>query len=126
MTGIPATRAAALLLALGLGGCVSTEMKSLVGSPIQEAQIRYGAPEQVIDMPGGARAYQFRAGGGTLLLPSSSTTTATVAGPSIMAQTTGTPGGFVRSDGCLLTFIAHQRTGAWIIDDIRVPKGLVC
>lgn len=123
-----ALRRVALVLALStaVSGCVSTEMRSFVGRPIQDAQIAYGAPEQVIDMPDGAKAFQFRYGGGPILIPGASTTQATVSGPVITATTTGTPGAVVNSSGCLLTFIARPHGGTWVIEETRVPKGLVC
>lgn len=118
-----------VILAAGalLSACVSTEMRTLVGQPIQEAQIGYGPPVQVIDMPDGARAYGFHYGGGAAILPSSSVTTATVAGPVITAQTRSMPGGVVELPGCTITFMARQHgPTTWVIEDIRVPKQLVC
>ena len=109
-----------------LAGCVSTEMRALVGQPIQEAQIRYGPPVQVVDMPDGGRAYGFHYGGGAAVLPSSSRTTAFVNGPVISAQTQTMPGGVVELPGCTITFMARQHGPAWVIEDIRVPKQLVC
>ena len=126
--GMSNVRLSLLLAAVGnlSAGCVSTEMKSLVGSPVQEAQMRYGAPLQVIDMPDGRRAYQFRYGGGAVVIPGYSTTTATAVGNSVIATTSGTPGGIIQTEGCVLTFMAREKSGAWMIEDIRVPKGLVC
>lgn len=113
-------------IAVALAGCVSTQMNGLVGSPVQEALIRYGAPEQVIEMPDGRRAYQFRSEGGAAVLPGYATTTSIGAGATAMAYTTVTPGAVVSSRGCLLTFIAAERGGGWVIEDYRVPKGLTC
>lgn len=116
----------ALAVAALLSSCVSTQMKGLVGSPVQEAQIRYGAPAQVIEMPDGRRAYQFRSGGGAVVVPGYATTTATAVGNTVTARTVGSPGGVVETPGCLLTFLARERAGTWIIEDIRVPTELVC
>lgn len=113
-------------LALALAGCVSTQMKSLVGEPIQSAQLEYGPPAQVLEMPDGRRAYQFRYGGGPVVLPGSSTTTVTTVGNTAFAQSYGTPGAVVQTDGCLLTFFASPNGNAWIIDGIKVPRDLVC
>lgn len=115
-----------LLACLALASCVSTQMKTFVGQSVQEAQIAYGPPVQVIEMPDGRRAYQFRYGGGAIPVPGYSTTTASMVGSTVVSTTTGMPGGYIESSGCLLTFLARQSSGVWIIDEIRVPKGLVC
>jgi len=91
--------AAALVALLALPGCVSTQMNSLVGKPIEEAQLKYGVPAQVVDLPDGRRGYQFQYGGGTALAPT----------------------------GCLLSFVAERSpAGVWIIRETRVPSELVC
>lgn len=99
----------ALLVASGLGlvlaGCVSTEMNGLIGRPIQDAQLRYGAPVQVIDMPSGSKIYQFRTSGGAV------------------AMSHGV-GGY--SQGCLLGFETRPRDGQEVIEATHVPRGLVC
>lgn len=90
-------RLLALGLAVGLSGCISTEMNGLVGHPIEDAQLRYGAPEQVIDMPGGSKVFQFRAGGVPAL-----------------------------DKGCLLSFTARKPSDRWMIESATVPRGAVC
>lgn len=117
---------AAIGAAALLSGCVSTSMKTFVGRPIQDVQIEYGPPTQIIDMPDAARAYQFRTEGGAMIMPGSAVTHAYPAGGGFISTTTGTPGGAVNVPGCLLTFIARERSGVWIVEDIRVPKRLVC
>ena len=119
-------RPATIALMLILGGCVSTQMKPFIGKPVQELQIAYGPPVQIIEMPEGRRAYQFHQGGGDFMVPGSSTTTITPAGRGLIAQTTSHPGGIVSTPGCFPTFIAVERSGNWIVESIRVPKGLVC
>ena len=91
------TRLLALSLALGLSGCISTEINGLVGHPIEDAQLRYGAPEQVIDMPGGAKVYQFRTGGIALI-----------------------------DKGCLIGFTTRKTGERWMIESAETPKGAVC
>jgi hypothetical protein len=99
------------IVGLSLSGCVSTEMKPMIGHPIQDALIKYGAPEQIIDMPDGAKAYQFRQAGGAAFVPGATRTT---------------PGVAVALDGCLLTFIAKPEADGLVVRDIVVPKGLTC
>lgn len=119
-------RLLALCMALGLSACVSTQMKALIGSPIQEAQIQYGAPVQVMDMPGGLRAYQYRFGGGSVMIPSQAQSTGQTINGTTFVSTTATPTMFAETPGCILTFIARPVGDEWIISDIRVPKALVC
>ena len=119
-------RVLAIGLFLFLSGCVSTQMKPFIGKPVQELQIAYGLPVQIIEMPEGRRAYQFHQGGGDFMVPGSSTTTITPAGPGVIAQTTSRPGGIISTPGCFPTFIAIERSGTWIVESIRVPRGLVC
>lgn len=116
-------RTLVVLAALMLAGCVSTEMRRYVGQTISEVQMAYGAPEQVIDLPGGNRAYQFRTGKGAVIIPGSANTSAVTTGSVTTAHTTLSPGGVVPTDGCLLTFIVDQ---SGRVTDFRVPKGLVC
>jgi hypothetical protein len=114
------------VITVAAAACVSTEMRSLIGSPIQEAEIAYGAPVHVIDMPDGRKAYQFRYGGGPVVLPGQSSTTATAIGSTVVANTVSSPAAILETKGCLLTFIAAASSSAWIIEDIRVPRDLVC
>lgn len=109
--------------ALMLAGCVSTEMRRYVGQDISEVQMRYGAPANVIALPNGNRAYQFRSGGGSFVVPGSQQSTITTYGNTATVNTTGTPAYPIHAAGCLVTFIADP---SGRVVDIRVPKGLVC
>lgn len=117
---------AAISAALALAGCVSTQMESFVGRPIQEAMLRYGSPENIVDMPDGARAFQFRYGGGPVIVPGTTHSTVTTFGNMATVNTTGTPGAVIQTRGCLLTFIARQEGQVWIVREIRPPSDLVC
>lgn len=112
-----------VLAAFLLAGCVSTEMKRYVGSDISEVLIAYGQPEQVIPLPDGLKAYQFRSGGGAVVIPGSANSTIVQSGPVATVHTVATPGGIVPTEGCLLTFIVDP---GGRVTDIRVPKKLVC
>jgi len=116
----------ALLALLTLTGCVSTDMKGMMGQPVQELVLKYGPPDQVVDMPDGSRAYQFRQGGGSVILPGASQTTFQSYGATATASTTSTPALALDAPGCRLTFIARQDAAGWFVRDIRIPKGLVC
>lgn len=106
-----------------LAGCVSTDMRRYVGSDISEVQITYGAPEQIIALPGGVEAYQFRSGGGAAVIPGNANSTIVQNGNVATIHTTGTPTTLIQSSGCLLTFIVGPNGR---VTGIRAPKGLVC
>lgn len=121
-------RLAIILASLAaLAACASTEMRPYIGQPIEEVLLRYGAPEQVIDMGEGRRAYQFRWGGGAAILPGSSVSTGTTTGGITTVNTTSMPGMVVNSPGCLMAFIASDHGGGrYVVDEIRPPSELAC
>lgn len=107
-----------IVASLALSACVSTEMRGFVGQDINEALMRYGAPEQVIALPDGTRAYQFRRGEGMAFVPGTVT--------SYGSSATITPAAAIPVEGCLLTFIAAPQGDSWTVTGIRVPQDLVC
>lgn len=109
-----------------LGACVSTEMRGYVGRDINEVFMAYGSPENVLSLPDGTRAFQFRQGRGAYVAPGQATTTVRSVGNTAVATTTATPAMLVQTDGCLLTFIARPQGNSWIVSDIRVPRQMVC
>lgn len=118
--------AIALALPALLTGCVSTQMKKLVGLPIQEAAIEYGAPVNVIDMPDGRRVFQFQSSR-SVTTPTQATTQGSVWGNSWQTNTTITGGQIIPVE-CTYTFYSRwsEAAGAWIVTDFKVPKQLVC
>jgi hypothetical protein len=126
------------LVAVVLAGCVSTEMKTFVGKPVEETYFAYGKPENILELPDGRRAYQFRWGGGTVVVPERRTTEATVRSGTVLpspgfpqsakvtATTTTTPARIYESAGCLITFIARDSGRGFVIEEYRIPKQLVC
>lgn len=106
--------------------CVSTEMKGYVGKDVSEVLMGYGQPGNVLDLPDGRRAWQFRWGGGSGVIPGRSQTTVQTIGNTAVATTTATPATIVHSEGCLITYIGARSGNSWTITDIRVPKQLVC
>lgn len=97
-----------IIAALALVGCVSNEMKPYVGRPIEDVLMKHGAPEQIIELPDGLRAYQFREGGGAVAAP---------AGSMVVAS---------ELKGCLLTYIATKRDAGYVVTEIRPPSALSC
>jgi hypothetical protein len=118
----------AVVVLIFAAGCASTEMRTYVGKPIEEAMISYGPPENVFAMPDGRRAYQFRWGGGTYVTPGQATSRGTTIGNVTTVQTTMTPATIYESQGCLITFIAEDRDadGHFVVEEYRVPRQLVC
>ncbi|CAN1556964.1 hypothetical protein MCERH10_02435 [Caulobacteraceae bacterium] len=114
------------ILVTALAACASTEMKTFVGKPIEEAMFAYGRPENVMELADNSKAYQFRWGGGTMVLPSQSTSTAQVYGNSATVRTTATPAMIMESQGCLITFITVNNGTKNVITEYRIPKQLVC
>lgn len=116
-----------LAATLFAASCASTEMRPYLGQPIEEVLLRYGAPEQVITMTDGRRAYQFRWGGGVAIIPGSSVSTGTTLGGVTTVNTTSTPSAVVNSRGCIMTFFAADAGGGrYIVDEIRPPRDLTC
>lgn len=115
-----------LVLALLLAGCVSSVMRPYVGKPIEDAMIDFGRPEQVIDLQDGRKAFQFRYAAGSYTTPGTSYSTVTGYGNTATVSTVSTPATVYETAGCLLTFIAANRGNGWVIEEYRVPKGLVC
>ncbi len=111
---------------LAISACASTEMRTFVGKPIEEALFAYGKPEQVIDLGANSRAFQFRWGGGTAVIPATSTSTASSFGSTVTVNTTATPAMLYESAGCLITFITEKRGNSYTITDYRIPKKLIC
>lgn len=113
--------------AFAMASCASTEMKTFIGKPAEEAMFAYGPPANVFDLSDGRRAYQYRWGGGAVMMPGRATSTAQSFGSITTVQTTATPAAIFESAGCLITFIARdQGGGRWVLEDYRVPKQLVC
>jgi len=119
-------------VALCLQSCASTHMKQYIGKDVRYIVLDSGAPENVMDMPDGRRAFQFRWGGGTYRIPKTTTTNGQVqlVGDSAYYSEQKLESGavVVQSRGCLLTYFAKWDAQAkgWIVVDIRYPKGLTC
>jgi hypothetical protein len=116
-----------LVVGLLLSGCASTAMKGFVGQPIEEAFFRYGKPVNTIDLPDGAKAYQFYWGGsGPIMVPGQSRTNVTTYGNTATLNTTSTPAAILESKGCLVTLIAKPENDRLIVREYRIPKQVFC
>jgi hypothetical protein len=116
----------AVMLGLTAASCASTAMKSHVGKSINEAFFAYGKPENVIALPDGRRAFQFRWGGGSTFLPGTSSTNVAPSGGGYTATTITSPSMIVGSAGCLVTLIARPVGNDFIVEEYRIPQRLVC
>jgi hypothetical protein len=107
-------------------------MKAYIGQDVRYIVLDDGQPENVMDMPDGRRAFQFRWGGGTYKVPKMTTTRGNIQLVGNTAyyaeQKLESGGGTVTSAGCLLTYFAKWDAQAkgWIVVEIRYPKKLVC
>lgn len=111
-----------VLAAALLAACASTEMRAYIGRPISDVLLDYGPPEQVIDLPDGRKAYQFRWGGGAYVVPGQSHATAITTGNVTTVTHTGAPSVVGYSEGCLISFIASGD----VVQEIRPPRELTC
>lgn len=107
-------------------GCVSGQMKKLVGLPIQEAAIEYGAPINVVDMPDGRRVFQF-ASSRTVHTPVQAQTQGSGFGNSYQANTTVYGGNPVQIN-CTYTFYTtwNESASTWMVTDFKAPDRLIC
>jgi hypothetical protein len=116
-----------ILAALLLSGCASTAMKGFIGQPIEEAFFRYGQPVNTINLPEGAKAFQFYWGGsGPIMLPAQSSTNIATYGNTATVNTVATPAAVIESKGCLVTLIAKPENNRLIVREYRIPKRVFC
>jgi len=111
------------LALLVLGGCVADSMKSYVGQDVRNIELAYGAPSNVVDMGGGARAYQWtRVSVSTTPMQAVTTEHKDRRGHRVK-ETTYT-GGQQSVSRCLYTFNTHWDAGrnGWIVTGFRQPS----
>lgn len=118
--------------ALTTGACVSTHMKRYIGKDVRYIVLDDGQPENVMDMPDGLRAFQFRWGGGAYQVPKTTTTDGQIqlVGNSVYysEKKLESGGAIMESPGCRITYFAKwdQEKKGWIVVRISYPKKLVC
>ncbi len=122
----------AAALALVGAGCASTHMKRYLGKDVRYIVLDDGHPENVMDMPDGTRAFQFRWGGGSYYVPRTTTTSGQI---QLMGNSAyysenklESGGAVVTTRGCLLTYFAkwNAEKKGWIVERISWPRKLVC
>ena len=114
-----------LAVALSVGACASSIMKSYMGEPLQEAMLDYGPPANAFDMPDGSRAFQW-------VITSAFTTPTTVTSTTmpignVWYTNTQITGGQAISGRCVYTLLARWEDlqNAWVFYDYRQPS-LMC
>lgn len=118
--------------ALIMTGCASTHMKAFVGKDIRHVVLSDGQPENVMDMPDGTRAFQFRWGGGRVYVPQTTNANGQVqlvGNSAYYSEQRLSSGGFiVNSPGCLITYFARWNPEAkgWAVVSYKYPKQMVC
>ena len=120
------------LAALFTQACASKHMKQFIGRDVRYVVLEDGQPENVMDLPDGRRAFQFRWGGGTYVVPKTTDTQGQVqlvGNSAYYSERKLESGGFiVENPGCLLTYFARwdSTLGGWIVQEVSWPKKLVC
>ncbi|MEO1950534.1 MULTISPECIES: hypothetical protein [Thioclava] len=104
-----------------LSGCASQIMDSYVGKSISEPVLDYGPPMNVLDLPDGSRAYQWKmsdSGAVPIVTP----TTSTVYGPAGLATVSGSQTNWVPySKTCVYTLLAKPNGKDWVVTGYRKP-----
>ena len=110
-------------------GCASQIMGKYVGQDIREVAITYGPPSNAFDYGDGRRVFQWTSTT-SITTPVTSTTTgsATVVGNSVWMNsntTISSPQTITQKDVCSYIATWDEPTSAWIVSEVRIPKGLV-
>ncbi|MCV2881991.1 hypothetical protein [Actibacterium sp. XHP0104] len=99
-------RIVAVAVAFFVSGCASQIMESYVGKDITEVIVKYGPPMNMLEMPDGRKAFQWRVDS-NVVLPSTTTYNATTYGNVTTGYAT-TTGGYVGSSRCVYTLYAKE------------------
>jgi hypothetical protein len=107
-----------------LTGCVTEKMQTFVGRDVQSLIVAYGPPTREIEMPGGAKAFQWERTA-TSTTPVSARTMEKEGRDkgSKITQTT-VSGGQTTTTRCLYTFVADWTPplNAWIVTSFNQPS----
>jgi hypothetical protein len=98
-------RFAVLPILVLLSACASQVMENLVGKDVAEVQLQYGPPVNVIDMPDGRKAFQWRFDS-TVVMPMTTSYTGVTNG-NITTGSAFTSGGGIFSTPCFYTLFAQ-------------------
>ena len=118
-----------LLITLVVASCASQIMGKYVGQDIREVAISYGPPSNAFDLGDGQRVFQWISTT-SITMPSTSTTTgsATVVGNSVWMNSNThitSPQTITQKDVCSYIATWDTSKSAWIVSEVRIPKGLV-
>jgi len=110
----------AIILALLLVGCASTEMKSYIGKDIREVILINGQPIGAIDMGNGIRAFQFMWGGTTATAMSTQNNSSLSMKGSdgwLRKGEIASSGSALITNGCVVAYLTKwdEVQGAWLV-----------
>lgn len=106
-------RLLAVTAMLCLTACASQIMEGFVGKDITDVQLQYGPPINVMDMPDGRKAFQWRFDS-NVMMPMTTTYTGTTA---------FTTGGSIISTACFYTLFAKPNTmNSYTVVGFQPPK----
>lgn len=88
-----------------LPACASQVMENLVGKDVTEVQLQYGPPVNVLDLPDGRKAFQWRFDS-TFVMPTTTSYTGVQNG-NLISGNAYTSGGGVFSTPCFYTLFAR-------------------
>lgn len=94
-----------LPILLLLPACASQVMENLVGKDVTEVQLQYGPPVNVLDMPDGRKAFQWRFAS-TYMMPVTTSYTGVTNG-NLTTGSAFTSGGGVFTTPCFYTLFAR-------------------
>lgn len=101
--------------------CASQIMEGLVGKDITEVQLQYGPPINVMDMPDGRKAFQWRVDT-DMMMPTTTTYTGVTNGGVYTGNAITTGGGFF-STACFYTLFAEpNRNKSFTVVGFQRPK----
>lgn len=93
-----------LVLAFAVAGCASQIMEGFVGKDVSEVQLQYGPPINVLDMPDGRKAFQWRQDS-AMLMPTTTHYTGYQSG-NLINGSAYTSGGGLFTNTCFYTLFA--------------------
>lgn len=110
-----------ILLTLLLAGCASEIMKTYLGKDVTEIIMDRGAPDGVMDLPDGRRAFMWNATQ-SMVIPATTNYSGTVYGNQVIGHAT-TTGGHVSTWECTYTFLTQKNPhGSYTVVDFRQPS----
>ena len=112
-----------------LTSCASQIMGKYVGEDIRDVAISYGPPSNAFDYGDGQRVFQWTSTT-SFTTPSQSTTggSATVVGNTVWMNSNtqiSSPKTVSQKDVCSYIATWDESKSAWIVTEVRIPKGLV-